>query len=72
MHMRTTSSAAGSVTSKRQKVAAWTIETIALASFAGSSVSRPALRKARTAQRARCVTTPEVSSCRIVSKNGSR
>ena len=52
MHARTTSSAAGSVTSKRQKVAAWTIETIALASFAGSSVSRPARLSAPRRERA--------------------
>jgi hypothetical protein len=72
MHMSTTSSAAGSVTSKRQKVAACTTETMAVGSRAGSSVSRPALRKERTAHSARCVTTPLVSSMRMVSRKGSR
>ena len=67
-----TSSAAGSVTSNRQNVAALTTATIAAGADDGLSESNSARRKLWTALRALCVTTPVVSSHRMVSRKGSR
>ena len=80
MQLSTTSSAAGSVTSKRQYVAAFTTPPSPAASISRFSLAAPGLvgesrsacMNARTAHSARCVTTPLVCSQRMTSRNGPR